>query len=96
MLSNTLTLGELQAFISYMMMFYSPVRALCTLTEQLESAATTAERVFEILDTEAEIEDTPNAIAPGQIDGSVEFRNVSFTYAVAFRGDTALCVRRSL
>ncbi len=29
-LSNTLTLGELQAFISYMMMFYSPVRALCT------------------------------------------------------------------
>ena len=79
-LSNTLTLGELQAFISYMMMFYSPVRALCTLTEQLESAATTAERVFEILDTEAEIEDTPNAIDPGQIDGSVEFRNVSFTY----------------
>jgi len=79
-LSNTLTLGELQAFISYMMMFYSPVRALCTLTEQLESAATTAERVFEILDTEAEIEDTPNATDPGQIDGSVEFRNVSFTY----------------
>ena len=79
-LSNTLTLGELQAFISYMMMFYSPVRALCTLTEQLESAATTAERVFEILDTEAEIEDTPDAIDPGQIDGSVEFRNVSFTY----------------
>ncbi|MEC8646069.1 MAG: ABC transporter ATP-binding protein, partial [Candidatus Latescibacterota bacterium] len=79
-LSNTLTLGELQAFISYMMMFYSPVRALCTLTEQLESAATTAERVFEILDTEAEIEDTPNAMDPGQIDGSVEFRNVSFTY----------------
>jgi ATP-binding cassette subfamily B protein len=79
-LSNTLTLGELQAFISYMMMFYSPVRALCTLTEQLESAATTAERVFEILDTEAEVEDAHNAIDPGQIDGSVEFRNVSFTY----------------
>ena len=38
-----------------MMMFYAPVRALCTLTEQLESAATTAERVFEILDTQAAV-----------------------------------------
>lgn len=79
-LSNTLTLGELQAFISYMMMFYAPVRALCTLTEQLESAATTAERVFEILDTEAEVEDEPDAVDPGQLNGAVEFRNVSFTY----------------
>lgn len=79
-LENTLTLGELQAFISYMMMFYAPVRALCTLTEQLESAATTAERVFEILDTEAEVRDAPDAIDPGQIEGRVEFRNVSFTY----------------
>ncbi len=79
-LANTLTLGELQAFISYMMMFYAPVRALCTLTEQLESAATTAERVFEILDTEAEVEDTADAVDPGQLNGSVEFRNVSFTY----------------
>jgi len=84
-LSNTLTLGELQAFITYMMMFYSPVRALCTLTEQLESAATTAERVFEILDTQAEIEDSDNAIDPGKLGGSVEFRNVSFTYDGAAR-----------
>jgi len=84
-LSNSLTLGELQAFITYMMMFYAPVRALCTLTEQLESAATTAERVFEILDTQAEIEDSENAIDPGKLEGSVEFRNVSFTYDGAAR-----------
>ena len=84
-LSNTLTLGELQAFITYMMMFYAPVRALCTLTEQLESAATTAERVFEILDTQAEIEDSDTAIDRGKLEGSVEFRNVSFTYDGAAR-----------
>ena len=79
-LGNTLTLGELQAFISYMMMFYGPVRSLCTLSEQLESAATTAERVFEILDTEPEVDDAPDAIDPGRLTGKVEFRNVSFTY----------------
>jgi ATP-binding cassette, subfamily B, bacterial len=79
-LSNTLTLGDLQAFISYMMMFYAPVRSLCNLSEQLESAATTAERVFEILDTEPEVFEDDEAIDPGEVRGEVEFRNVSFTY----------------
>lgn len=79
-LSNTLTLGQLQAFISYMMMFYGPVRSLCRLSEQLESAATTAERVFEILDTEPEVDDAPDAVDPGRLEGRVEFRDVSFTY----------------
>jgi ATP-binding cassette subfamily B protein len=79
-LDNTLTLGELQAFIAYMVMFYAPVRSLCNLTEQLESAATTAERVFEIIDTEPEVQDDADAIDPGQLNGEVEFCNVSFTY----------------
>lgn len=79
-LNDALTLGELQAFIAYMMMFYAPVRSLCNLTEQLESAATTAERVFEIIDTDPEIQDDPDAIDPGPLRGEIEFRNVSFTY----------------
>lgn len=79
-LSNKLSLGDLQAFIAYMMMFYAPVRNLCSLSEELESAATTAERVFEILDTEPEIQDVPNAVDPGVLQGRVEFRDVSFTY----------------
>ncbi|MEW6750231.1 MAG: ABC transporter ATP-binding protein [Candidatus Latescibacterota bacterium] len=79
-LSNTLTLGDLQAFISYMMMFYAPVRNLCNLSEQLESAATTAERVFEILDTPADVADAEDAVDPGVLQGEVEFCDVSFTY----------------
>ncbi|MFH1566706.1 MAG: ABC transporter ATP-binding protein [Gemmatimonadota bacterium] len=79
-LSNTLTLGELQAFISYMVMFYQPVRDLCTLSDQLETAATSSERVFEILDTEPDVVDAPDAVDPGVLEGRIEFRNVSFTY----------------
>lgn len=79
-LGGGLTLGELQAFISYMMMFYQPVRELCMISEQLESAATTAERVFEILDTEPEVVDAVDAVDPGLLQGRVEFRQVSFTY----------------
>ena len=79
-LENTLTMGELQAFIAYMMMFYMPVRELSRLSDTLERAATSAERVFEILDTEPEVMDEPGARHPGVIEGRVEFRNVSFTY----------------
>ena len=79
-LNNTLTLGELQAFIAYMMMFYAPVRSLCNLSEQLESAATTAERVFEIIDIEPEVRDDADAVDPGEVQGEVVFRDVSFTY----------------
>ena len=79
-LENTLTLGDLQAFIAYMMMFYQPVNQLCSLSEELESSATSAERVFEILDTEPEVFDHKDAIDPGVLKGAVEFRNVSFTY----------------
>jgi len=79
-LGNTLTLGELQVFITYMMMFYQPVRELCLLSERLESAATTAERVFEVLDTEPDIMDIEDAVDPGVVQGKVEFRDVSFTY----------------
>ncbi len=79
-LENTMTLGQLQAFIAYMVMFYGPVRELSVLTDQLESAATTAERVFEILDTEPDVTDPVDAIDPGVVEGSVAFDNVSFTY----------------
>lgn len=79
-LSNTLSLGELQAFVTYMMMFYQPVRELCLLSERLESAATTAERVFEVLDTEPDVDDEMDAVDPGVLRGEVEFRDVSFTY----------------
>lgn len=79
-LNGELSPGELQAFIAYMVMFYAPVRSLCNLTEELESAATTAERVFEIIDTEPEVQDHNDAVDPGQLQGKIEFRNVSFTY----------------
>ena len=79
-LDNTLTLGQLQAFIAWMMMFYQPVSDLCTLSEELETAATSAERVFEIVDSQPEVMDDRGAIDPGPLNGQVEFRNVSFTY----------------
>ena len=50
------------------------------LSNELERAATSSERVFEILDTEPEVMDEPGARDPGVIEGRVQFRDVSFTY----------------
>ncbi|MBM3278979.1 MAG: ABC transporter ATP-binding protein [Candidatus Handelsmanbacteria bacterium] len=79
-LGGDLSVGELQLFISYMTMFYQPVRDLCLLSERLQSAATSAERVFEILDTPAEVADFDQPKDPGVVQGAVEFQQVSFTY----------------
>ena len=79
-LGGELSVGQLQLFISYMTMFYQPVRDLCLLSERLESAATSAERVFEILDTPGDVADIAQPRDPGVLQGAVEFQQVSFTY----------------
>ncbi|MCY3736082.1 MAG: ABC transporter ATP-binding protein [Gemmatimonadaceae bacterium] len=79
-LEGSMSIGDLQIFIGYMMRFYAPVQQLSRLSNELERAATSSERVFEILDTEPEVMDEPGARDPGVIEGRVEFRDVSFTY----------------
>lgn len=74
-----LTLGTLVAFINYMGRFYGPVEFFARMNDSIQQAATSAERVFEIIDAVPE----PN-IGEGKIldhvKGKVEFRNVGFYY----------------
>ena len=75
-----LTLGTLFMFQSYMMRFFGPVRTLCQMNERFIRAGTSAERVFEILDTPPSIADKQDAVALTNIKGEIEFRDVFFTY----------------
>jgi ATP-binding cassette subfamily B protein len=79
-LGGTLSLGDFVAFSSYMMQFYSPVEGLCRLNHRFQRAATSAERVFEVLDTQTDVADKPKAIDMPQIEGRVEFKDVNFGY----------------
>jgi ATP-binding cassette subfamily B protein len=81
-----LTLGILMAFIQYAGRFYAPVQALSRLSEQLQGAATAAERLFEILDTPSEVEDEIGALLPA-VQGNISFHDVSFYYE---KGDPVL------
>ena len=77
---GNLTLGTLVMFQSYMMQFFGPVRTLCQMNERFIRAGTSAERVFEILDTPPNVADKKDAIALANIRGSIEFKDVYFTY----------------
>ncbi len=79
-LAGTLTLGSFVAFTSYMYRFYGPVESLCRLNHRFQRAATSAERVFEVLDTHPEVIDQPGARTMPPIEGRVEFRGVHFGY----------------
>jgi ATP-binding cassette subfamily B protein len=77
---GTLSIGGLTAFNAYMWQFYNPVTKLSRLSQRFQRAATSAERVFEILDTEPEIYDDYNAAELSDLDGEIEFNHVYFTY----------------
>ena len=86
-LSGTLTLGVLTAFISYTWSFYEPVGRLSNMSSVLLRATTSAERIFEVLDTRPEVHDSPNAVSLPPLKGHIKFHNVSFAYE---SGETVL------
>ena len=77
---NAESLGTLIMFQSYMMQFFGPVRTLCQMNERFIRAGTSAERVFEIMDTPPSVADKDDAVALRNIRGAVEFRDVYFSY----------------
>ncbi len=79
-----LTLGVVVAFLAYVSRFFQPIRELSQLYTTLQAATAGGERVLELLDTEPEVADAPDAVDMPPIVGRVELRDVSFSY----RGET--------
>ncbi len=75
-----MTLGTLVMFTQLMWQFYYPVQMLGEMNHRVQHALTSAERVFEVLDTTPEIPDAPGSLKPERIEGRVEFRHVTFSY----------------
>jgi ATP-binding cassette, subfamily B, multidrug efflux pump len=79
-LRERLTLGELVAFISYMRLFFQPLRELSQKYSVVQSAMASAERIFQLLDTNWEVKEKSMPIALPQPHGKLEFRNLRFGY----------------
>ncbi|MGB7923001.1 MAG: ABC transporter ATP-binding protein [Pyrinomonadaceae bacterium] len=80
MLAGRLTTGDLVAFLFYTFIITRSIGTLTGLYATFNSAAGASERLFELLDTEPEIQDAPLASDLRPVQGNVAFENVSFTY----------------
>ena len=77
---NTITIGDIQAFIQYVRQFNQPIAQLAQTMNMLQSTAAAAERVFEFLGEEEEDQTTENAVELKDVRGEVEFSHVHFGY----------------
>ena len=90
--SGTMTIGTLNVFISYSVSIFEPIREIARIFADLQSSQAAAERVITMMETEPDIQDTPEVIAKygtsfepkrenwEPIIGDITFDNVSFQY----------------
>ena len=74
------SVGMIQSFLQYSRQFSRPFNDIANQITAIQSALAGAERVFEIMDTEAEPDDAPDAVHMDDAKGHVVFENVSFGY----------------
>jgi ATP-binding cassette, subfamily B, bacterial len=79
-MSGTLSVGELIVFVSYLAQLYAPINQITQSWGLIAGARVGACRVFEVLDTEADLEDGTRDFPPEGAKGAVAWHNVSFGY----------------
>jgi ATP-binding cassette subfamily B multidrug efflux pump len=79
-LQGLVSVGIIATFISYGQNFIQPLRQLANMYNSIQAALAGAERVFEILDTPAEVDDAPDAVSLEAMRGELRFEQVHFGY----------------
>lgn len=79
-INGVITVGNIQSFISYSKNFTNPISQLAQISTMLQQAMAAAERVFEFLDEEEEIDAKESLITYDKVKGAVSFEHVSFGY----------------
>ncbi|MCP4411301.1 MAG: ABC transporter ATP-binding protein, partial [Gammaproteobacteria bacterium] len=79
-MQGQLSFGTFVIFFPYLQMMYGPITGLTRFYNQIQRAIASTERVFDVLDTPADLKDAPNAIDLPEVRGTVEFKEVNFNY----------------
>lgn len=77
---GAVSVGVVVAFLQYVQGFFRPIQTVASIWTIAQSAFAAAERVFELIDTQPDIQDAPDAQALDQIEGRIEFEDVRFSY----------------
>ena len=74
------SVGQLIAFATYIALFWQPIRSLAAAFNQFTNQVTSAQRVFELLDTQSILQEIPDAAELKVTDGKVDFEHISVAY----------------
>lgn len=77
---DKISIGVLLAFTNYTKMFWQPISSLSNFYNQLVTNISGAERIFEVMDAQPDIADSSEVIPLPEIQGAIDFENVSFSY----------------
>ncbi|MGL4109397.1 ABC transporter ATP-binding protein [Clostridium sp. LP20] len=79
-IKKTIEVGDIQSFIQYVRQFTQPIAQVAQVANLLQSTAAAAERVFEFLEEEEEVQFAENPVSVEGLEGRVDFENVHFGY----------------
>jgi ATP-binding cassette subfamily B protein len=77
---GTTSVGQIMAFTNYLFSTMFPVLMLSMMAGQISAASASSTRIMQVLNTEPEVKDKPDAIVLDNIQGRVVFENVAFSY----------------
>lgn len=79
-IKNTIEVGDIQSFIQYVRNFTQPIQQVAQVTNMLQLAAASSERVFEFLEEKEEDQTVEHPVSVEGLCGNVQFENVHFGY----------------
>jgi ATP-binding cassette subfamily B protein len=87
-INGNIMIGVVISFIGYLQLFFDPIQQLAQLYATYQQGMAALDKIFLLLDTEADIVDAPDAVEPGRLKGEIQLADVSFSYDAEARGST--------
>lgn len=75
-----MTVGGIQAFVSYVAFMLWPVQNVARIYAEMQRTIASAERIFSLIDSEPDVRDRANAVEASTVHGDIEFEHVDFYY----------------
>lgn len=79
-LEGTITAGDLLVFLAYLRGMHKPLAGVARETVRIAKAVTRGEKILEVLDMEAEVEERPGTVSAKDVTGDIRFEDVDFRY----------------
>jgi ATP-binding cassette subfamily B protein len=80
-IDGAIQIGVIVAFVGYLATFFEPIQELSQLYTTYQQGMAALDKIFDLLDTEADMVDAPGAIDPGTLKGEIELEGVWFSYS---------------